>query len=351
MHAIEITNRIKRVCIGTIWLYSITVVLWWGVHSWLGDSIWWLALLNIFAPYLFLPLVLFLPICLFCRSRLCWVGILPAIIFIGLYGHLFLPDRPTPLIAVTGTTADPSITVMTFNIWGGSQTPETAHVIMDHDSPDIVALQELTPHMAKIVEENVAEKYPYQILDAEIPYGGMGVLSRYPLTKVDATDLAHPDWRIQTVQVETESGNFILYNVHLNSTDVLVYLDTGLPLGSSVQNSFQLREQLVKVLVRDIKQRHMPVILAGDLNSSDQSETYRLLNSVVTDAHRAAGWGFGHTFPAYGGSIRGMPFWPREIRIDMIFYSEDFAASSSRVGTTYGESDHLPVLTELTWKK
>jgi vancomycin resistance protein VanJ len=343
---------LKRVCIALIWLYSITVGMWWGLHNWLGDSVWWLALINIFAPYLFLPIVLLLPACLFCRSRLCWVAVLPGLIFAGLYGHLFLPNQSIPIIAVTGTTtADPSLTIMTFNIWGHSRSHETARVILDNDSPDIVAIQELTPQMAKILEEEVTEKYPYQILDTQTLYGGMGVLSRYPLTKVASSNLAHPDWRIQTVEVETEYGNFILYNVHFNSTEVLAYLENGLPVGDNVQASFQLRKQLVKALVNDISQRHMPVILAGDLNSTDQSETYQLLDSVMTDAHYAAGRGFGHTFPAYGGSIRGVPFWAREIRIDMIFYSDEFVALSSQVGTTYGESDHLPVLAQLVWQK
>ena len=35
---------------------------------------------------------------------------------------------------------------------------------------------------------------------------------------------------------------------------------------------------------------------------------------------------------------------------DMIFASEEFVPLSSRVGTTRGESDHLPVLAEFGWR-
>lgn len=93
------------------------------------------------------------------------------------------------------------------------------------------------------------------------------------------------------------------------------------------------------------------MIVVGDFNSTDQSEVYQLLGRVLTDAHRAVGWGLGHTFPAYAGSFRGIPILPWQMRIDMIFYSDEFAALRSQVGPTYGESDHLPVLAQLTWQK
>ena len=40
----------------------------------------------------------------------------------------------------------------------------------------------------------------------------------------------------------------------------------------------------------------------------------------------------------------------KQMRIDMIFASEELVPLSSRVGTTHGESDHLPVLAEFGWR-
>ncbi len=41
---------------------------------------------------------------------------------------------------------------------------------------------------------------------------------------------------------------------------------------------------------------------------------------------------------------------PRQMRLDMIFYTDEFVALSSKVSKAYGESDHLPVVAELAMK-
>lgn len=120
---------------------------------------------------------------------------------------------------------------------------------------------------------------------------------------------------------------------------------------AEVQKSYQVRKQLIESLVTDIEKRDGPVIVVGDFNSTDQSDVYRLIRNRLLDAHRAAGWGWGHTFPAYAGNYRGVPIFARQMRIDMIFYSKEFTALDCRVGSSYGESDHLPVLAELTWSR
>jgi endonuclease/exonuclease/phosphatase (EEP) superfamily protein YafD len=338
---------LKKVCIGLILFYAITMLLWWSLHSWLGDSVWWLALLNSFVPYLFLPIVLLLPICLFCRSWSCWAGVvLPTLVFVGLYGQLFLPGWSAPV-----ATGNIPLTVMTFNVWGGSQSQQTAQVILDNGSPDIVALQELTPEMAEVLLEEVGKEYPYHIFDAQARHRGMGILSRYPLIEIDSSHLANSAWQIQIARIEAESGDFTFYNVHPNATNILIYFEEGLSVADNVQASFELRKQLIESLVADIDQHQGSVIVAGDFNSTDQTEVYQLMRGVLKDAHRTVGWGFGHTFPAYAGSFRGIPIFPRQMRIDMIFYSPEFVPLSSRVGKTYGESDHLPVMVQLIWQE
>ena len=337
---------LKKVCIDLAWAYSAILGLWWGLHIWFGDSIWWLALLNSFVPLLFLPVLVLLPACLFFRWRSLWASlILPALIFVGLYGFLFLPNGSTPL----AEAATPPVSIMTFNIWGGSQSLETAQVILNNNNPDIIAIQELTPLMADVLLEEVGEVYPHRILDVQAQHRGMGVLSRYSLTEIDSSHLADSAWQIQIMQVETDGGELTFYNVHPHGTNLFIYLEEELPVGDNVQASFQLRKQLIKSLITDIKQRRGPVIVAGDFNSTDQSEVYKLLQSILQDSHRTAGWGLGHTFPAYAGSFRGVPILPRQMRIDMIFYSMEFAALNSGVSTTYGESDHLPVIAQFVW--
>ena len=116
-------------------------------------------------------------------------------------------------------------------------------------------------------------------------------------------------------------------------------------------SSCEARRAFFRRLVADLASRPGPVVVAGDLNSTDKSEVYAILSAHLTDAHRAVGWGFGHTFPAYAGSYRGIPIVPRQMRIDIVFASDEFVPLHSRIGSTYGESDHLPVLAELGWRR
>ena len=121
-------------------------------------------------------------------------------------------------------------------------------------------------------------------------------------------------------------------------------------MAAEVRSSMAIRQQLVETLVTDFSHRDGPVVVVGDFNSTDQSDVYALMQEHLTDVYRASGWGFGHTFPAYDGSFRGIPIFPLQMRLDMVFVSEDFRAVRAWVSRTYGESDHRPVLAELVWR-
>jgi exonuclease III len=120
-----------------------------------------------------------------------------------LYGHLFLPACPA-----APTTGEKLLTIMSFNIWGGSRSKETARVLPDNASPDVVAIQELTPHMAQVLVEEVGDVYPHRVFSTGTQNRGMGVLSRHPLAELDSSRLSDPDWQIQVVQVEANGRTF-----------------------------------------------------------------------------------------------------------------------------------------------
>jgi endonuclease/exonuclease/phosphatase family metal-dependent hydrolase len=100
------------------------------------------------------------------------------------------------------------------------------------------------------------------------------------------------------------------------------------------------------------------LIVAGDLNATDQNHAYELIANELHDAWRRVGFGFGHTFPGHptrdeGGSrpsILGLssPLWL--IRIDYIFHSQELEATSARLGLYPGPggSDHRGVVATLT---
>jgi endonuclease/exonuclease/phosphatase (EEP) superfamily protein YafD len=332
--------------IAITWFYTSLIVLWFILHGWLGDAVWWMALLNVFTPYLFLPLVLLLPVALFCRWRPLRVSVLPpVIVFLLLYGVLFLPAL-MPSSADDGTV----LTAMSFNVWGFSRSPTTARAIVNGDVPDIVALQELAPEMAQVLAQELGHIYPYHIMDNSQPWSGLGIFSRYPLKELDAGRFSNAGWRVQILQTVVQGQRITVYNVHMPSWNYWTLIGTGMPIASQIQRNIQARNDLAQQLADDIAGRSSPVIVMGDLNSTDQSDVYATLTGILADAHRSAGKGFGHTFPAYGGRYRGIPIVPRQVRIDMILHSPELTAVYSDVGSAHGESDHLPVLAKLAWQ-
>ena len=92
-----------------------------------------------------------------------------------------------------------------------------------------------------------------------------------------------------------------------------------------------------------------PAVLIGDLNATDQSEEHAILTGLgLVDAFRAAGFGFGPTFPSHQGY--GYPFKQAIplVRVDYVFHTRHFEPVRAWVGPDV-ESDHLPVIAELIW--
>lgn len=333
----------RHILLTATWLYSGLLLAWFGLHWLYADQLWWLALLNAFVPWFFLPLVILIPLQLLLRNTPAAFALLAALLlFLLLYGQLFVPTRlRTPALHT------PVLRVMSFNIWGGSHTQETAQVIADNQFPDLVALQELPPDMADLLVQQFSTLYPYRLLKAGYGNHGMGILSRYPLTVLDSTALTDPAWAVQVVQVAAPGHLFTFYNVHPHGTNILLYWQEGVSVRANVAQSYQARLRFAQKLLGDIQQRSGPILVAGDFNSTDQSAVYQQITTQLLDAHRAAGWGFGHTFPAYQGSFHGLPIPARLMRIDMLFYTGGFQAIDQHVSPTSGESDHLPIVATL----
>ncbi len=324
--------------------YTLCIITWWGLHHWFGDTLWWLALVNAFVPYLFLPLLILFPSCFVVKSRILWGSTsVPVCLFCLLYGQVFVPP-----ISKTNAAAEQILTIMTFNILGFRDSDDTAKAILQNGAlPDIVALQEVTPQFVPKILKHTQHALPYSLFAPAKDYKGMGILSRYPLVKLTTSHLADARWQIQLADVLVNGHAIRLYNLHPLATDPFVSLRQGQPVSHEVEASFAHRKVLFERLMADIQTVSIPVIVAGDMNSTDQHEVYTLLTSQLVDAHRATGWGFGHTYPAFIWYFGKLPIMPRQVRIDMILYSRALKGIRCWVGRDAGKSNHLPVLTEV----
>ncbi len=323
-------------------LYVLGLFGWWAASSRFGDRWLWLFLLNCVAVYLFLPLPLVLLIAALSPNLLLRLGAaLALLLFLALYGRLFLPRPPAP-------PANPSLTVMTYNVLAFNPRPDAVAETIAHADADVVALQELSAPIADALQARLATRYPYHVATEERGVRGMGVWSRYPLRDTGQR-LAGP-WlsEPQVLEVAHPEVSVTLINVHNRSLDIS---SPGWP--ARLHLSAPDREAAARSLVAFAQAHPGPLVVLGDFNATDQSRAYRLLRGALRDAWREAGFGIGHTFPGTNGSgsgpphlgARQLPSWLA--RIDYVFHSPNLQTLEVRIGPWDGGSDHRPVLARL----
>jgi vancomycin resistance protein VanJ len=325
------------------WFYMALLVAWLAGYIVIGDRLRYLGLINLLAVYLFIPLpVLLIAAISFKRASLGVGFSIGLIAFLFLWGFQFNPLR---LRGVRETRPDSSLSIMTYNVlaWHSYTSPilETVR----HESPDVVFIQELNHNLARTLQTELIDDYPYQILEPVNNPTGIGVISRYPIHE---TGVQLPGAWIGGPQVLSLDWNDMLVtlvNIHMTST-------TGIRSRAHIERTFSQREDQARLLAEFVRGRG-PTIIAGDANAAPQNDSYRILTSGLIDAWRVAGFGLGHTFP--GSTIPGsdrprlgnwyVPTWLS--RIDYIFYSSHFRAVEARTALVDGVSDHRGVVAVL----
>ena len=195
--------------------------------------------------------------------------------------------------------------------------------------------------LAEMFRTELAALYPYQIIDSQD-----SLLSRYPITLTDATLPGSWGTPPQVYRLDLDGRDITLVNAHFYAS----FLNFDYPF---MQWVFRERERQAQFMTQFATQVKTPLVVTADFNATDQSRAYRIMTNRLGDAWRAAGWGLGHTFP--GGHspdlpravIAGHPIPMWVVRIDYIFYSEDWKAIAAKLGKWDGVSDHRPVIAEL----
>jgi vancomycin resistance protein VanJ len=337
------TNILCRWISRVSWVYLVFLALWLALHLAAGDRFGHLALVNLLAVYLFLPLPVILLASVICRrTSVVAGGLMAALIFLYLWGGLFVPR------AAEASNQTPALTVMTYNVLARHNHTQPILETIRAEQPDVVFIQELNTQLAGALQQELGREYPYQVLEAVDHPRGIGTISKYPLRDIgERSSLA---WMggPQVLEMHWQGRTITLVNFHMLA---IQHLDS--PQGLS--QNFWIRAAEAQALVQ-IAQQHDPAILGGDANSTPLSQAHRILSNGLTDTWRQAGFGLGHTFP--GSTIPGsdrpkifgwyVPQWLA--RIDYIFASREWQTTSARVARFDGVSDHRGVVATLILK-
>jgi endonuclease/exonuclease/phosphatase (EEP) superfamily protein YafD len=189
--------------------------------------------------------------------------------------------------------------------------------------PDLLVVQELTPHWAAALEQGLPELSGGAYRPRDDAYG-IALRGTLPFASVTALDLAgdgRPSLRAQVL-----AGAAVL--------DVLA-VHARWPMTPALHAS---RNAALDAVAAQARAAAGPVVLIGDLNLTPHSPDFaRLLErSGLRDA--AAGRGWKPTWMA--------GFWPLALRIDHVLVSPGICVEAVEIGPPIG-SDHRPLRVRL----
>ena len=343
---VGVMRGLGRAALNLMWIaisaYGTVMILWLVLK--LGGATVWVPveMLSSLLPVLLLPSLVIVPLCLLRRRwRLALLSLPTLLTFLIGYGVFFVPR------IVSAKSDAARFSFLTYNIHAESVQLEPLLEVIRAADADIVALQEVSPAMAEALAEQLRVEYPYQALhpNTEDPIWGQGVLSRYPILE---DEYWHISLGHQRVKLEVNGRPLVLYNTHPVHP---------FRIREGQLFDMQPHQREVDEVLRRAALDSGSVIIAGDLNMTDQADDYRRMTQHFRDTYREEGWGLGFTFPDFSQKD-ALPFDAslftaigRPVaRIDFIFHNDDLQAISTRVWPTSGGSDHRPVVAEFAIK-
>jgi vancomycin resistance protein VanJ len=326
------------------YLVLVPATVWFAAYRQFGDHPWWMFVVNSVAPYLFVPVpIVLIGAILARRWGLAVASLVPAALFVMLFGQLFVPVSARAPVIEPGT---PTLTVMTFNLHALNFGIDGIAAAIASSGADVVALQELEASVAAGLAQRLGELYPHRDLIPNSGWSGLGVFSKVPIRpeqqRMGGTERRNP----QVVTLELPWGDTTLINVHNLS------IPRTLPdWPSEITASLAQRERVARAIHDYSLQRSTPMIALGDFNTTERSTAYETIALTLSDSWREVGYGFGNTFP--GGPLSPTPLGvsvpPWLLRIDYVFHSDEIVTTQAGIGPWDGGSDHRPVLVTLAW--
>lgn len=333
----------KRALVGLAVFYPVALLATLGLLAGVGER-YWLTTLGLYVPRLplLLPLPFFVVVLLVLRRYvLLWTQAVA--LFLGVFPLMgyALPGSPAREDTFT-------FRVLSLNASNGQYGYDAIAREILRIRPDVAFLQEAV--YAPEMLENLRKHYPHvENADQFI------VVSRFPIEEQTAPKRLmyrgrERGPRFRRYRLATPMGSIAFYSVHPVSPRGVLNLHRfrgvfgHLRRGELFEGDPALdvdyntghRALQVEAFSEMAAQESLPVVIVGDTNLPTLSTTFARHLSDFEDGFRAAGSGFGYTFPAK------YPW----MRIDRVLVSEKLRVVSFAVDCK-GASDHLCVVAEI----
>lgn len=315
------------------------LLLWlWCYQTMRPERTGLLALSQVLAPYLSLPVLGLLPVALLRRMRIVVFSLVACAVLAGLH---FVPLRSQAIPPVAPSARQ--ITVMNWNISGSNHAQEQAArvlPVLGTKPAEIVALEETN---WRWVEQDplLAKLYPYRVVHTRNVGINLMLLSSYPLLEQGVGEVPRGvrGWqRFLWARLDLGSGQQVVVVVaHAHSPRTF---DEACKL--SVCYETKQRDALfphIRRVVDVALARGDHLLLAGDMNLTEREPAYAELSRGLHDAWKQAGTGLGLTWGMQGERSWRWPL----LRIDYLFSSPNVVPISTEVDCKLRGSDHCIV--------
>jgi vancomycin resistance protein VanJ len=319
------------------YLYALGLLLLLVQHVVWPQRNGFLALTQVFEPYLLLPLLPTLLVAMRRRSAsLLWT--IAICCLIGLLRGLPIWFSWPPL-----ETPDAfRFSAATWNIYVANRhVDELAPTIVAAEA-QIVALQELTPPHRTALENDptIAERYPWRYFEPGHS-DGMGILSSFPILEQGILhNLERPEsFPVLWARLDLGEGRTLMV-VTAHPRAPHTPFRQPLPLPRAFDTSGGAADiAFLRAFIDPLLQSNEALLLLGDFNLTEREPAYHDVSAGLTDAYLAAGFGSGNTWilsPLRSLSV-GL------LRIDYLFSSPEITPLRSSVNCALIGSDHCLV--------
>jgi len=296
-----------------IWLFS-----FFGDYSFLSEMLvnFQLQILAVMIPFPFLIAL---------TRRYCVAGVLLLIT-----GTCAFPVVRAWVPAWQPPAGDKSVRLMTFNVLAPNQHFDKVIEEVQRFDPDILIIAEMSEAW-KLRLDTLAEVYRWQAIQPRSHGYGIGVYSKFPITRQESMQLSLK-WTMNLADVPA-----IDTTIDVDGTDLRV-LAAHFTSPVSPQR-LPMRNDQIQEIAEKTGGATSATILAGDFNCTPFSNQFRRLCQVTGLRDSRIGFGYQGSFPDKPLVLR--------IPIDHALVSPDIHVSNRQTGDACG-SDHLPVILDFS---